>query len=307
MALGLKFISGKYLGGELVLPEEGELFIGRATELDLVLAEDMVSRKHAKLCMHAGALEITDLGSTNGTFVNGEKITRADLGLHDRVLIGTSILRVVSLSELSTTSGERGDVKAMMERLAAREGDSSTMSGELADVPLPDLLQLFSTNQKSGVLTISGDTLVARGKIFIKDGKLTYAAIAGEPPMSPMKALCRMLTWEGGAFVLDPYEDLGDLPQTFTDSTEGLLIEALRQLDELRRLLPSAPRPVAPLRLVMPLGPKLSALSPAELDVLQLALNFVTVKAVVDRFPGTDYEAYAGLQKLIRNGYLEAG
>ena len=43
----LRFISGKYQGGEYPLAQSGDLVIGRSSELDLVLIEDMVSRKHA--------------------------------------------------------------------------------------------------------------------------------------------------------------------------------------------------------------------------------------------------------------------
>src|SRR4051812_40016581 len=94
-----KFISGKYQGGEFPIPEDGELLIGRAADLDMVLVEDMVSRKHAKLVAAAGVVTLIDLGSTNGTFVNGEKIRRAELKRNDRVLIGTSILKLVSGQE----------------------------------------------------------------------------------------------------------------------------------------------------------------------------------------------------------------
>src|SRR5436189_3489590 len=91
-----KFISGKYVGGEFPIPDEGELLIGRASDLDLVLVEDMVSRKHAKLIAQNGSLTLSDLGSTNGTFVNGEKIRRTELKRNDRILIGTSIIKVIS-------------------------------------------------------------------------------------------------------------------------------------------------------------------------------------------------------------------
>ena len=45
----LRFISGKYQGGEFPLPADKEIVIGRGGELDIVLVEDMVSRKHAKI------------------------------------------------------------------------------------------------------------------------------------------------------------------------------------------------------------------------------------------------------------------
>ena len=54
-AYALRFISGKYQGGEFPLIDSGELVIGRASDLDLVLIEDMVSRKHAKISVHDGA------------------------------------------------------------------------------------------------------------------------------------------------------------------------------------------------------------------------------------------------------------
>ena len=75
----LRFISGKYQGGEYPLAENGELVIGRSSDLDMVLIEDMVSRKHAKITLAPGQITISDLGSTNGTFVNGEKVKRARL------------------------------------------------------------------------------------------------------------------------------------------------------------------------------------------------------------------------------------
>ena len=75
----LKFISGEYQGGEFPLPGAKEIIIGRGGELDIVLVEDMVSRKHAKISTLEGKVVIVDLGSTNGTFVNGEKIKKARL------------------------------------------------------------------------------------------------------------------------------------------------------------------------------------------------------------------------------------
>ena len=68
----LKFISGKYQGGEFPVKPGKQIVIGRSSDLDMVLVEDMVSRKHAKITCSDGKILIEDLGSTNGTFVNGE-------------------------------------------------------------------------------------------------------------------------------------------------------------------------------------------------------------------------------------------
>src|SRR5438132_13579849 len=91
----IRFISGKYQGSEFPLEAEKELVVGRASNTDMVLMEDMVSRKHAKITVAGEDVVIQDLGSTNGTFVNGEKVKRAKLKDGDRVLIGPSILKLV--------------------------------------------------------------------------------------------------------------------------------------------------------------------------------------------------------------------
>ena len=51
--------------------------------------------------------------------------------------------------------------------------------------------------------------------------------------------------------------------------------------------------------------PKLSDLTKAELDTLQMVLNFNTFKAVVDKSEDTDFNVIKGLHKLLREGYLE--
>src|SRR5450755_1457684 len=85
--LALRFISEKYQGGEVPLNRK-ELVVGRSSDLDLVLIEDMVSRRHARFLVDGTAVTLQDLGSTNGTFVNGEKVKQSRLSPGDRILIG---------------------------------------------------------------------------------------------------------------------------------------------------------------------------------------------------------------------------
>ncbi len=300
-----KFISGKYQGGEFPIPEHGEILIGRASDLDLVLVEDMVSRKHAKLVIDGPAMQITDLGSTNGTFVNGEKVKRAELQENDRVLIGTSILKVIPAAEMTLEEAQAGDrqaVKNMMEELGNRSRSGTTMSGDLQEVPLPDLLQLFGTNRKSGILRIRGQQT---GDIFIKNGQLVFARI-NERDFSPLKALGRMLTWESGSFQLDDYDESEPFTESLQGTTESILLDELRYIDETRQIEKNLPDRQTRVTLCDPLVPKLSELSAKELDILQSALNYGDIQSIIDGAEEPDHVAIKSLNELLARGYLEA-
>ncbi len=63
--------------------------LGRATGADFILDEALISRVHCRVEVNAsGDLDVTDLGSTNGTFVNGTRVTTARLVPGDRVKVG---------------------------------------------------------------------------------------------------------------------------------------------------------------------------------------------------------------------------
>lgn len=67
----------------------GERTIGRATGADFIVDEALVSRVHCRLtALASGDLELRDLESTNGTFVNGQRVERVRLDPGDRVQVG---------------------------------------------------------------------------------------------------------------------------------------------------------------------------------------------------------------------------
>jgi hypothetical protein len=69
--------------------------IGRGSECEVTLADAHASRAHARLDMRGGVLILTDLGSTNGTLVNGHRVREVVLGVGDRIEVGRTVLRVV--------------------------------------------------------------------------------------------------------------------------------------------------------------------------------------------------------------------
>ncbi len=77
------------------LTRGGVKTLGRATRADFIVDASLVSRLHCRLTVRTdGGLEIQDLDSTNGTYVNGRKIDRADLKDGDEVGIGRVKMKV---------------------------------------------------------------------------------------------------------------------------------------------------------------------------------------------------------------------
>lgn len=74
--------------------DQHELLVGRHHRCDVVLGDLSVSRRHAKVVFRDGHWVIQDLGSTNGTIVNGRRVGRCELRPGDRVLIGAARLRI---------------------------------------------------------------------------------------------------------------------------------------------------------------------------------------------------------------------
>ena len=298
----LRFISGKYQGGEFPIVNDKPIIVGRSSDLDMVLVEDMVSRKHARITMQQDQIWIEDLGSTNGSFVNGEKIKRARLKEGDRVLIGTSILKVIAGE--GAQRADSTDAKANLENVAAarRTTQARTMSGSIEEVPLPDLLQLFGTSKKSGVLVIRTEADDV-GKIYMRKGVIYYASINDLEDVPPMKSIFRMLTWQKGLFDLDPADER-EFPNELTVSVQEVLMEGLRQLDEFNEIRNELPDLNTRLVLSQPVIPPLRDLKPEELDILQLAHNYGHLETVLNKSLATDLNTVQFILKLIKNAYL---
>ena len=105
-------LDASYAGGggtanppaRLVLPDgrevplgDGPVRIGRLPTCAVVLNDPNTSREHAEVVPAGGSYEITDLGSTNGTKVNGVPVQRHVLGDGDHITIGVSTLRFAQL------------------------------------------------------------------------------------------------------------------------------------------------------------------------------------------------------------------
>lgn len=92
------FISGPLIGKMYLLDQE-ETLIGRSEDAEINITDARISRHHLKICVAEGHAVIEDLGSTNGTFVNGERITRQALQNGDKVHISSNTLFKFALGD----------------------------------------------------------------------------------------------------------------------------------------------------------------------------------------------------------------
>ncbi|MFO7898348.1 MAG: FHA domain-containing protein [Planctomycetota bacterium] len=81
-------LSGNDRGTHYPIPPDGELSIGRAERNDIVVHDAEVSRRHCSLVARDGRFRLVDRGSTNGCFVDGEKVPEADLESGARIFLG---------------------------------------------------------------------------------------------------------------------------------------------------------------------------------------------------------------------------
>jgi hypothetical protein len=83
------------------------LTMGRAGDNGIVLRDARASRHHARIDSRRGSLVLTDVGSTNGSFVNDRRVDSVALGAGDRIRLGTTVIVVEALDTGGEGSGPR--------------------------------------------------------------------------------------------------------------------------------------------------------------------------------------------------------
>lgn len=75
--------------------DQEEVEIGRSSQCKVQLVLDNISRRHAKICFRNEEYLIEDLGSTNGIFVNGVRVTKCVLRNNDQIEIGEARIHFI--------------------------------------------------------------------------------------------------------------------------------------------------------------------------------------------------------------------
>lgn len=206
-----------------------------------------------------------------------------------------AVLRRIEALLVRDRRGETGGVRP--------RGGERDLEGKLAQLALADLLQLFHVNRKTGTVELlrrGPDGAEERGLVAVVDGNVADArcgAVEGE------KALHRLLGWRNGSFVFLRTRPGG--PARIHTPTRALLLEGMRQLDELARLRAELPSLDAEIVLRVRREDLPPVVQPLTREVLGLLETFPRVGDVVDRSAHPDYQVLRTLQALAERRIIE--
>jgi pSer/pThr/pTyr-binding forkhead associated (FHA) protein len=168
MDLKLVVIGGKQTGMEIPV-RTPKFLIGRGEECQLRPQSTMISRKHCGITIVDGKVAIEDFGSTNGTFVNGEKLTESrKLNSGDRIKVGMFELEVRLRVDVADVKKPKvHSVQEAVARTAAstpkRDDDmdiSSWLADDDDDEPSPTTTAKHAPTEDS--VGLAHDTIVGK-------------------------------------------------------------------------------------------------------------------------------------------------
>lgn len=213
----------------LLVPEDRETVVGRDPGCDVVLDDDRVSRRHARLACNGSGWTVADLGSKNGVLVDGMPVA-AQTGLKERCWISFGGL-VASFESGPVEGIDEERLRRVTTSLDLRRGLTPGMGlGELLPRVVASMLQL--TSAERGFLLLAGP-----------DGKLEVAAHAGlsredfeaEEFGGSLGAVQRVLDTGGPVVSADARSDaeLGERASVIATGIRALLCVPVHALDRM--------------------------------------------------------------------------
>ncbi len=208
------------------LRAEGKLLVGRSGRCDLRLPDVDTSRRHAEIVATDDGFVVRDLASTNGTFVNGERIAEYRLRPGDRIQIGSNTVTFCQVGGVGAVpggdAGERGEEKTM---LVERPALTEVFQGDLAEIPPFAVLQILEMGRKTGALMVESEG--SSGRLWFLGGEPVHAETRDQAGFDAALAVVNV---HSGRFTFEPQAAAPE--KTIQASVTQLLLEASRQLDE---------------------------------------------------------------------------
>ncbi len=201
------------------------LTIGRHHDCDLVLPHKEVSRRHAVVKVRGANIVFEDEGSSNGSFVNGQRVNHTLLRIGDTITLGPYDVELKSNDQMAAKD-EKSETKTNLELTSvSRLSPLAAMTGKLQEVPLAEVLQGIEFNKKTGTLTVVADK--QQGLLVVDEGEPLFARWGD---LTDDEAVLRMLTLIKGRFAFVGELEPGE--RSMKGSLTGLLLEASRRIDE---------------------------------------------------------------------------
>ncbi len=207
----------------VALPDEGCIVIGRSRSCLVTLASLDASRRHAEIVPVPAGHLLRDLGSTNGTYVNGDRVEERTLASGDRIEIGNELLTFCRMDTILDSPEEAGEAQTL---LVERPALGECVQGNLAEIPTFALLQMLEMGRKTGVLLIEGDD--GAGFLWLHEGLPVHAETKAQKGFD---AALTIVAADRGHFSFEPNRATPE--RTIEASVTELLLEGSRQLDEL--------------------------------------------------------------------------
>jgi len=231
------------------VPGKGKVTIGRSDNNTIVLTETRVSRLHAQVeyQFSSKTFTISDLGSANGTYINGQRINALDrrpLANWDKIRIASTIFTVRLADDPALITSEFRELLSRIHLQATEVVEltdiksivnQSAISGNLEHVCAVELFQMLEHGAKTGVLSLKSD--IGEGTFTFKKGKIISASFGKS---LDEKAVYGAIRCSCGSFSFSPRTDITK-EHRITAATTALLMEGCRLLDEENTTAP--PRP----------------------------------------------------------------
>jgi CheY-like chemotaxis protein len=220
-----------------------------------------------------------------------DKIRGLELGVEDYLTKPIYLKEILTRVRILLQKKERAS-------LQEKKDTKTKFAGQLSDMAVVDLIQTIEISRKSGVIHFTSGT--RRGAIFFRSGKVIDAECG---PLQGEEAVYRLLIWVDGQFEVEfknvRRKDVIDL------SSQGLLMEGMRRVDEWGRLLEQLP----PLETVFEvdykeLAERLSEIPDEINGILRLFDGRRTLMQVVDDCDFGDLEALNIISKLYFEGLV---
>jgi hypothetical protein len=205
------------------ISSDRSLVIGRSRSCDLRLPSGDASRRHAEIHFTAEGYVVRDLDSTNGTFVNGERVQEHVLQPGDRIQIAASTITFCQVAgEAETSDPAHSNEKTI---LTERPVSGEVFQGDLAEIPTFAVLQILEMGRKTGLVQIECDE--GLGRLWLVDGCPVHGETKSQKGFD---AAMSLVNSKAGRFSFEP--EVRSDETTIEATVTELLLEASRALDE---------------------------------------------------------------------------